>query len=191
MQALVSRTEHSRTKANCKTNTCVVSNFTDTPTFTCCITSPLTCNSIRFLRTNPAELNHVNPSNYNSLSLAGGCCGDTNLGLAPIKLDIVFAHEHVAKNPKRAIRRRDVDAHKADDASGTLSCQCKVALCQGKGLATESERQVWDACVAIHGPFLPHEGLSPELVRDDGDLILRASQKRRARVDDGLFTRRH
>jgi ketosteroid isomerase-like protein len=103
--------------------------------------------------------------------------------LAPVKLHIVLAHEDIAEDPEWAAW--NIDAHQANNTSGATLLQDEVLLFQSVVLTTQGKREIRQIFGAIHCPFLSHQTLRAQLLRNRVDIVRWTSEQRCTGVNDG------
>ncbi len=111
--------------------------------------------------------------------------------LVDVEVDVVLAHEDVAKDPERAVGGGDVDGKEAKHALRARLLEDDVLEAQGKVLAAESEGDRLHIGRARDDELLAEDGGRAELLSEGLNLRSGASEGGCARVDDGLLGRAH
>lgn len=104
----------------------------------------------------------------------GGRCGgggEAEPLLAPVELHVVLPHEDIAQDPQGATGRWHIETRETQDALGAGGLEDEICLLQGKILAAQGEREVWQLGAAVHHVLPAHDALGAQLAGDGGDLL--------------------
>mmetsp|Transcript_27186 Transcript_27186/g.73420 ORF Transcript_27186/g.73420 Transcript_27186/m.73420 type:complete len:254 (+) Transcript_27186:257-1018(+) len=110
--------------------------------------------------------------------------GETDPAVLAVEDRVVLAHEHIAKDPERASRRRDVKTLGREEAEGAVRNNV-IGEREGVCLAVDDEVHVRSISIAVDEVLASDERAGAEGLGEGRDVGGRAGEERGARVDDG------
>merc|ERR1711966_371201 len=110
--------------------------------------------------------------------------------IAPVKLDIVFAHEHIPQDPQRTIWCWNIDASQGKQTHAARLDDI-LALLKSVVLASDGEHHVRCISIAVDGVLAVDHWLGTHEGGKLCNLGFWACKQRCTRVDDGRFSGGH